>query len=306
MSQSEINRAYETLIDLLLRLDPSVSLSLGNSVWTASGLAVRADFLERVRASFGAEAATVNFSDPATLARINRWVNDATRGRIEKIFDDLPANVVMVLLNAIYFKGNWTNQFDRARTDRATFTRPDGSRVVADMMYLDRDVFTRYGDGVTLVELPYGGEAFSMVIALPDVGVSVDGLVRGLTMERWQTWVGGMGMGRAIVRLPRFEMEWEKRLNEPLQRLGMTHAFAPGSADFRRLTAGGGMWLDLVKQKSFVRVDEVGTEAAAVTVGVGVTSFPQEIRFDRPFAFVLRERLSGAILFMGVVNDPTR
>jgi serine protease inhibitor len=117
-------------------------------------------------------------------------------------------------------------------------------------------------------------------------------------------WIGELTPGRAVVRLPKFELEWEKELNAPLYKLGMLDAFG-GGADFRRLTPGGGVWLDVVKQKSFVKVDEEGTEAAAVTGGVMVTSMPPEIRLDRPFLFALRERFSGTILFLGVLNDPT-
>lgn len=304
LSQEEINQGYRDLIDLLLGLDPTVTVDLGNSVWTQRGFPVLPEFMDRVRDSFGAEADDVDFADPATLGRINQWASDATRGRIEEIFDRLPANAVMVLLNAIYFKGDWTDAFDRSRTERAPFTRPDGSTVTADLMYREGETRVGYREGVTLVELPYGGEAFSMVVALPAAGSSANDLVGGLTAETWDGWMESIGSGRAFVRLPRFELEWEKELNEPLISLGMTDPFGPG-ADFRRLTPGGGVWLDVVKQKSFVRVDEEGTEAAAVTGGVMVTSMPPEIRMDRPFLFVLRERLTGAILFMGVVNDPT-
>jgi serpin B len=304
LTQQQINQGYADLVDLLVGLDPSVTIDIGNSVWAQNGFPVAADFIDRVRESFGAEIANVSFADQGTLPRINRWASDATHGRIETIFDALPPNTIMVLLNAIYFKASWTEQFDRARTERAPFRRADGSTVTADLMFLDHTVRTRRGNRATLVELPYGGEAFSMVVALPDEGASASELARGLTAEGWEGWMGELSAGRAFVRLPRFELEWEKELNEPLEKLGMVDAFG-GGADFRRLTPGGGVWLDVVKQKSFVKVDEEGTEAAAVTGGVMVTSLPPEIRMDRPFVFVLRERLTGTILFMGIVNDPT-
>jgi serine protease inhibitor len=304
LTQQQINQGYSDLVDLLVELDPSVTIDIGNSVWAQMGFPMTTDFIDRVRSSFGAEIANVNFGDPGTLPRINQWASDATHGRIETIFDELPANTVMVLLNAIYFKASWTEQFDRSRTERAPFRRADGSTVTADLMYLDHTLPMRRADGVTLVELPYGGGAFSMVVALPDEGTSASELAKDLTAEKWNGWMEGLAPGHAYVRLPRFELEWEKVLNDPLKKLGMVDAFG-GGADFRRLTPGGGVWLDLVKQKSFVKVDEEGTEAAAVTGGVMVTSLPPEIRMDRPFVFVLRERLSGTILFMGVVNDPT-
>jgi serpin B len=304
LTQQQINQGYSDLIDLLVTLDPSVTIDVGNSVWAQMGFPVAADFIDRVRTSFGAEIANVNFGDQATLPRINRWASDATNGRIESIFDALPPSTVMVLLNAIYFKASWSEQFDRSRTERAPFRRADGSTVTADLMYLEHTLPVRHLPDVTLVELPYGGGAFSMVVALPDEGSSAADLAKRLTSEVWESWTAQLTPARVFVRLPRFELEWEKELNDALKRLGMLDAFGSG-ADFRRLTPGGGVWLDLVKQKSFVKVDEEGTEAAAVTGGVMVTSLPPEIRMDRPFVFVLRERLSGTILFLGVVNDPT-
>jgi serine protease inhibitor len=307
LSQEQINQAYADLIDLLVNLDPTVTIELGNSVWTQSGFPVLADFMSRVRTAFGAEADDVDLGSPQALQRINAWASAATKGRIEKIFDDLPDDAVMVLLNAIYFNADWTQQFDRSRTERAPFRRGDGSTVTADLMYLQGRVPVGYSDGVTLVELPYGGGAFSMVVALPAEGRSAADLAESLTVETWSAWTAGIAESTAVVRLPRFENRWEKVLNAPLSELGMTDAFIPHTADFSRLTPAGEIYLSVVKQKAFVKVDERGTEAAAVTGGVAVpTSMPPEIRMDRPFLFLLRERLSGTILFMGVINDPTR
>jgi serine protease inhibitor len=315
LSQEEINRGYADLIELLLELDPSVTIELANSVWAGQVYPILPDFLTRVRASFDAEAQTVNFMDPNTLGRINGWVDDKTNGRIEKILDEMPngGDLVMILLNAIYFKANWTTQFDKARTQPEPFRRGDGSTVTADLMYLDatrdtaRTMSVLGKSDVTLVDLPYGGGAFSMTLALPAAGSSVNSLVAGLTSQTWNAWMTELAANRrgAIVRLPRFELEWEKELNDPLKALGMTDVFDRGRADFSRLTPQAA-YLSLVKQKSYVKVDEEGTEAAAVTIGVvAPTSAPPEIRFDRPFLFVLRERFTGTILFMGIINDPT-
>lgn len=305
MTEEEINEGYQGLIELLTGLDPSVETAIGNSTWTDTGFPVLPDFEQRVADYFGAEARELDLSDPASLDAINGWASDATNGRIETIFDELPANTVMVLLNAIYFKGDWTLQFDRDRTDAAPFTRPDGSTVTADLMY-QKETFAFGGDqDVAVVDLPYGGEAFSMTVVVPRGDVTVDEVARSLDEQTWNGWIEGLTEMEGVVRLPRFELEWEAKLNESLEALGMTDAFDAGAADFSRLTPGGGVWLALVKQKAFVKVDEEGTEAAAVSGGAVVDSAPPEVRADRPFLFVLRERLSGTILFMGVVNDPT-
>lgn len=157
MSQEEINTGYRDLTGLLVSLDPTVTVEIGNSTWVRQGYPVLPSFEERVSDAFDAEAREVDFGDPATLPAINAWASDATQGLIERIFDELPGNVVMVLLNAIYFKGDWTTQFDEAATREAPFTRPDGSTVTADLMSLAAEfLFRSYGD-VTVVDLPYGG-----------------------------------------------------------------------------------------------------------------------------------------------------
>jgi len=304
LTQEEINGGYAALTELLVGLDPAVTVRIGNATWTDLGFPLQPDFVQRVDEAFDAEAREADLQAPATLDAINGWAKEATEGHIETIFDELPPNAVMVLLNAIYFQGDWTTTFDRERTERAPFTRPDGSTVQTDLMYLETPVpFARYEE-VTVAELPYGGGAFAMTVAVPDDGTDAAAVAEGLTPEVWDGWLDGLDETEAVVRLPRFELEWEAKLNGPLQALGMTDAFS-GAADLSRLTPGGGVWLDLVKQKAFVSVDEAGTSAAAVTGGTVVDSAPPALRADRPFLFAIRERLTGTILFMGVVHDPT-
>ena len=306
LTQEQINQGYADLTALLVGLDPGVTIEIANSVWPKAGFPVLADFSERIRSSFGAESAALDFADPNSLDRINGWADEATHGLIEKIFDELPGNVVMVLLNAIYFEAGWSTRFDPGRTATAPFFRTDGSIVTSDLMLLERiELPVLWEEEATLVELPYGGEAFAMTVVLPGEGTALTDVVAGLSAQSWNSWTENLAQGKVIVRLPRFELGWEAELNDPLRALGIADAFEPGLADFTRLTPGGGVWLDLVKQKAFVSVDEEGTRAAAVTGAVLTDSAPVPIRMDRPFLFVLRERLTGAILFMGVVNDPT-
>jgi serpin B len=160
-------------------------------------------------------------------------------------------------------------------------------------------------DRFQAVDLPYGGQAFSMTVVLPVEGVSPAQLVAELDQAVWTQWLAGFGATRVALDLPKFELEWDEKLNDALIELGMIDAFDGSVADFSRLTPGGGVWIDLVQQKAFVSVDEKGTEASAATAVVIVDSAPPQMRVDRPFLFVLRERLSGTILFVGIVNDPT-
>jgi serpin B len=211
----------------------------------------------------------------------------------------------MVLLNAIYFKGDWTVPFDEDDTRAADFRRPDGSLVTADLMNRDDTLAYVATERYQAVDLPYGGQAFSMTVVLPAEGVSPAELVAELDEDTWSAWLDDFATTRVALSLPKFELEWDQELNDALIALGMVDAFDGGRADFSRLTPGGGVWIDFVQQKAFVRVDEKGTEASAATAVVMVESAPPQMRVDRPFLFVLRERLSGTILFMGIVNDPT-
>jgi serpin B len=305
LTQTEINDSYASLLTLLQELDPRVTVEIANSVWHRQGLTVDQGFTTRVRSSFDAEVAGVDFGAPTTLARINDWVEDRTNGTIDKLFDSLDPSTVMLLMNAVYFKGDWTDAFDPDDTRRGPFRRSDGTTVQADFMGQEMAAKLRTTDTFDLIELPYGGQAYAMTVVLPADGIDPGDLAGSLTAGEWASWVQGLGSTRVILELPRFEIEWERDLTEDLIALGMVDAFEPGAPDFTRMIPGGGVWVDLVKQKSFVRVDERGTEAAAVTGVVVVESLPATLRVDRPFLFAIRERLSGTVLFLGIVRDPS-
>lgn len=305
LDESAINQGYEDLIGLLTGLDPVVDVRIANSVWARLGYPILGDFLDRVAEHFDATAEAVDFGAPGTLARINGWVSDGTGGKIPRMYDRLPPDLVVLLLNAVYFKADWTETFDRDDTRIEPFATPGGP---VDVPLMRRTgAMSVYGDaGLSAVELPYGGGAFSFVALLPREGTSAGALASALDPDRWRGIAEGLVETEGTVVLPRFELEWEKELNDVLIALGMEEAFDPARADFSRMVQNGGVYIDEVKQKSFIAVDEKGTEAAAATgVAIVETSAPPEIRFDRPFVFAIRERLSGTLLFLGVLNDPS-
>ena len=304
LPQAEINAAYSTLLELLQEVDPDVTVSIANAVWFRDGTPLDPTFVSRVRDAFDADVAAVDFGAPATLARINDWVEEKTGGTIPKLYDALPAGLVSLLANAVYFEGGWTDRFDPARTRSGPFDTGVGE-VQADFMSRRGVVGFREGADHQVVELPYGGQAWAMTLLLPAPGTDPTELVAGLDPAAWSALVDGLGEREIVVELPRLELAWERRLNDDLQALGMTDAFDPGRADLSRMIPGGGVWIDEVKQKSFVKVDEEGTVAAAVTGVSVVESLPTTVRFDRPFVLAIRERLSGTLLFLGVVRDPT-
>jgi len=310
-----VNEGYRGVIDLLAGLDPSVTFTLANSIWYQQGASPSQAFLDDVRTWFDATVQAVDFTSPGAAATINAWVNAQTRGRIPTIVDTTPANAVMYLVNAIYFKGSWTQQFDPSLTHDAPFDLRGGATVQASMMTHAQAAPARFyeGDGVTVVDLPYGGRAWSMTIVLPDTPAGMDSLPAALTADRWNAWMAALDTEGVIVTMPKFQLTDDADLEPVLTALGMGIAFCDGgAADFSRAYPGalpGQFCISDARHKTWVDVDEEGTEAAAVTsIGVVATvepAGPRHVVIDRPFLVAIRERLTGTILFLGRVMDPT-
>lgn len=308
LPEEEVNRAYRELIDLLRNLDPVVDFRLGNSIWHRQGWAPEEGFQEVNREYFDATVQGLDFADPAAVTTINNWVHEATGGRIPSIVEPpIDARTVLFLINAIDFDGKWTRGFDPADTRSHPFRNQDGTEGTVQLMTRRGDVRLGASPEAHVMELPYGGDAYVMTVVIPRGDRSVDALVESLDAAAWATLVGELHSTNALVGIPRFKMEWERSLNDDLQALGMERAFVPHLADFTRMFSDALEWqvhIQNVKQKSFVEVDEVGTRASAATsVEMGVTSAPPTVFADRPFFFAIRERLSGAILFMGVIAE---
>jgi len=306
LSVQGANRAYRDLIDLLDGLDPAVSFLLANSIWYRDGFPIHQQFLDVNREFFDADVRGLDFDSPSAPATINAWVDDKTRGRIDQIVDaPIDPLTVMFLLNAIYFKGAWTTRFDEDLTREGLFTLADGGGIRVPMMTfpgeLELDVL--FGEGLEAVDLPYGGGAYSATIVLPARDSDLGTLIASLDAERWDEIVSALHPVEANVVMPRFELEYEVTLNEALQALGMGVAFTR-NANFSGISSEP-LYIDKVKHKSYLRVDEEGTEAAAVTsVEVRTVSAPPVILVDRPFLLAIRERLSGTLLFMGAIERP--
>ena len=311
MPREAIIAAYRDLITLLRGLDSNVDFRIVNAIWYQQRFApsVAPVFLSEATQFFDANTSALDFANPSSVTTVNEWVKTNTGGKITSIVDNLPPDLVMLLANAIYFKGDWREAFDKSKTTNAPFTTDAGRRVTVPMMQRVAKARAGVSEGRTVVDLGYGGDAFSMSILLPRTGESVNAMVASLTDVSWAAAMATLASAEVDLSIPRFSLSWEATLNEPLKALGMRSAFTEGGADFTRLspTRGRELFISFVKQKTFVDVNEVGTEAAAVTgVGVSVTSLPQRtvVRVDRPFVFAIRERLSGTILFMGKIVEP--
>ena len=300
----EIGESYRSLLTLLRGLDPAVSVRIANSIWYRTGLPVNQGFLDAGRDWFDARTSSIDFGSPTAVPTINDWVSSATAGRIPTILESIAADQVMFLINAIYFKGGWRTKFDPAQTIDAPFHAIGGDQPAKLMHREGRMQYLQTAD-FQAVDLPYGNSAWTMTVVLPNEGRSVDAVVSSLESARWTQWTTQFRDMEVDVHLPRLRLAWERGLIPDLESLGMRAAFVPGGADFTRLSpAGKDLYISVVKQKTYVDIDEDGTEAAAVTnVGISLVSMPVRAAFrvDRPFVLVLRERLTGTILFMGKI-----
>ena len=304
-TETEIGESYKSLIALLRGLDPGVDFRIANSIWYRTGFPVNQAFLDRGRNWFDARVGPLDFASPSAVPTINDWVSTSTAGKIPTILDRIEDGQVMFLINAIYFKGSWRARFDPSRTVTATFHAAGGDQS-AKLMRREGTMRWLQTPDFEAVDLPYGNGAYAMTVVLPAAGKRVDDVAASLQASAWTAWMGQFDDADVELRLPRFKLEWERELIPDLQALGMRAAFIDGGADFSRMTTEGSqLFISLVKQRTYVDVNEEGTEAAAVTnVGVSLTSLPVRRPFlvDRPFVFVLRERLSGTILFMGKIT----
>ncbi len=306
LSETEINASYRSLIDLLRGLDPKVVFEIANSIWYRQGFEVEQPFLDANEDYFDSEVRDLDFSDPRSVDVINGWVDEKTHGKIEEILQEIDPAVVMYLINAIYFNGTWTYEFDPDDTQERPFTNGNGERTDVPMMEQQAELAYFETERFQAVDLPYGDSLYSMSVIVPRDGEDLQSLIDDLDQETWDDWTGRFEATDVSLRLPKFKLEYEKKLNEILGAMGMDIAFDGARADFTRIRRSGGLWIDYVLHKTFVEVDEEGTEAAAVTVvaiaecaGCGGSQVTMHV--DRPFLFFIRERHSGTILFAGMV-----
>ncbi len=308
-SHDELNRSYQSLIALLRNLDRRVDFRIANAIFydDAFGGAVEPSFLSDAAQYFDADVAGLDFASPLAVDTVNAWAGRTTSGRIPRVIEHIEPDLVMLLMNAIYFKGDWRQGFKESETHPQPFIPSSGPSVSVPTMHRTGGFRLGTTANATVVELPYGGDAFVMTILMPLSGVSVDQAIAALSADSWAAATANLYDDDADLYLPKFTLTWEDTLNPALQRLGMQRAFVPDGADFTRMSASAGhhLYISYVKQNTFVDVNEVGTEAAAVTtVGIGLTSLPEAIRVNRPFVFAIRERLTGTILFLGKVEVP--
>ncbi len=309
MTIGEINEAYKSLVDQLLIADPMVKLSLANAIFYKNGFTVKAPFLAAMNNDYKATIAGLDFALPSALTTINKWASDNTAGKIPKVLDEISEDAVMFLMNALYFKGDWSCQFDKSATEERPF-HPDGGATV-NVSTMNGEVGAKMviGNNYKAVEMPYGRTNFTMVVIVPSNTLA--SFNTSFTPALWNSITSGFDgadeYGKVIVYMPKFKFSYEKYLNDQLKAMGMVDAFIPYQANLSGISDQS-IYVSFVKQNTFVEVDEVGTEAAAVTtIGVNLTSMPpQPTQFviDKSFIFAIRERTTNTLLFIGQVMKP--
>ncbi|MCC5614528.1 serpin family protein [Nostoc sp. CHAB 5836] len=305
----EINSSYAaTLKQLLDNSDRKVQLNIANSLWANRDVSFEPDFLQRIQYFYKAKVSNLNFQDAAAPSIINNWVKENTSGKINKIVEKIEPNQVLFLINAIYFKGKWSNEFDKNQTAPYPFYITSGRQKQHPMMSQNGDYRYYESNQFQAVSLPYGKDGkFSFYIFLPKQNSNLNAFYQNLSIKNWEKWMTQFNKQKGFIRLPRFKTEYDITLNDALKTLGMEEAFS-NKANFSRM--GKNFAISEVKHKTFVEVNEEGTEAAAATsVGIVTTSLRQEpepfrMIVDRPFFFAIRDNQTGNVLFMGSIIDP--
>jgi len=294
----EVNAANAAFLSMQGTLDPKVHLAVANSIWAANDIELAPDFVQRIRDHYAGEVTNVDFYQPGAADIINKWVAGKTHDKIRGVVTpEVVRSAILILINAIYFKGIWTRQFDEEKTEERAFTLLDGSRKQHPMMSQSGYYDYYENESFQAISLPYGEGRISMYVFLPRPTVSMGEFQQALTADNWQQWMSRFYWMEGDLVLPRFKVEYGVDL--------LPNRMALGGGDLVGMGAGP-LAISNVIHRAFVEVNEEGTEAAAVTAVVVV--FSPEPRFrmivDRPFFCAIRDNETGALLFMGFVVNP--
>jgi len=305
LSTNEINEYYKIMLTSLPAVDPNTKLSIANSIWYRKGFDVKSSFLKVNADNFNSYIKELDFTKTWAKDTINNWCAKNTNNLIKTIIDgNISDETMMYLVNAVYFKGIWRLKFDKKTTYEADFYTETGSTVKVNMMN-QKDTFDYAADELAqYVDMPYGNKAFSMTVILPNEGKTTKDVLNQLTVNKWNETLDKLASHQVQLYLPRFKVENKFNLNDALETMGMPIAFSD-FADFTGISDVR-LMISEVLHKTYITVDEEGTEAAAVTsIGFTTTSIPiiPIININKPFVFAIREKSTGVILFIGKMGS---
>jgi len=304
MSEKEINEYYQIMQNSLVKIDPSTKLNIANSIWYKKGYPIYKSFLDINQEYFDAEISDLDFNDSKSLDIINNWCSEKTNGLIKNPLDEIPANAIMYLINAIYFKGIWSSEFNSKDTSEKDFVTSGGKTNKVDMMRQEQTFNYYEDDKAQYLDMPYGNKAFSMTVILPKQKNTIESYLKDFDIDEWNEIVEGLTPREVQVYFPKFKVQSKLELRDVLSVMGMPSAFS-GEADFSRMSEND-LLISRVIHSTYCDVNEKGTEAAAVTIiETKEMALPENPVFyaNRPFIFLIREKSTGVILFMGKMGE---
>ena len=312
LTTEQINNSHKALVAALQSSDPDVILEIANAIYYHQAFTVLPDFISVNRNFYNAEVSALNFGNSTeALKTINGWVAQKTHDKIPTIIDSIDPDLRMILLNAIYFNGIWKNKFGERDTHNYPFYFADGTHKDVPTMKLETSLEYTSNELFSALNLPYGKGQFQMTVLLPNEGKTTKNVISGLNMDNWQKWMKSFEDAKpVVVNMPRFKFSWELNLNDILQSMGMKQAFISNAANFSGMTGAKYLYIGYVIHKTYIDVNEKGTEAAAVTAvgmvtnSIGEPDLRKYFTVNRPFLFAITERTTGAILFIGEVTNP--
>ena len=309
MSIDKLNKQYSCLIRSLQSCDSAIQLNLANSIWIRNSFPVFTDFIETIENNYFAEIISAPF-DQTTVTDINDWIEDKTNGKITEVIQNISYDEKMFLINALYFKGNWKYTFDPEETENEYFHMSEDSTITVQMMKSSGKDYTYYFDeNFSLCRMPYGRDVLAMYILLPDYNYTIEEILNEFDADEWLTWKNSLAplpeedeYEYFEFSLPKFKIEYETKFNDILTDLGMVIPFTE-YANFGKMTTEA-LWINYVKQKTFIEINEEGTEAAAATVVSMASGITPSFIVDRPFIYMLCDDRTDTILFIGKVREP--
>ncbi|MCD4784111.1 MAG: serpin family protein [Candidatus Eremiobacteraeota bacterium] len=311
-------RLHKSFSDIMKSLDEGgkrrgYQLNVANRLWGQKGYKFLDSFLNVIKTYYDGGLQIVDFKRATEKARvtINTWVEKETNGKIKDLLSKgiLTSDTRLVLTNAIYFKDEWLSRFDPEMTQKETFKLADGKSIKTDMMHQSSYFKYNNADGVQILEMPYRGRDISMVILLPDKVNGIYQLEKKLNSGNMDKWIKGMRHQKVGVIMPKFKLDSSFSLGDTLKKMGMSQAFS-SKADFSGMTGKKDLFISAVIHKTYVSIYEAGTEAAAATAVVmtksaaGPSKKPKLFRADHPFVFVIRDKRTGSVLFIGRLMKP--
>lgn len=312
LSDDSVNKQNANLSKSLMQVNPISELAIANALFAKQDAVFNQNFINTNRKHYGAKLEALNFAtaNSSALNKINDWVKENTKGKIPTILDKVPKDVILYLVNAIYFKGTWLHEFKTSETQPADFKLANGTKKSVKMMNRSAKMLHLQGDNFQAVMLPYKDNRLQMCIFLPSQNSDIAALIARFNEQNWQQWISKFSNKQGHLALPRFKVEYKTELSKVLKEAGMPCAFDEDCADFKKMIDQD-VFISRVLHKTYLEVNEKGTEAAAATAvemmprGAFVNPTPPfNMICDRPFVIAIRDQQTGAILFMGVIVEP--